>query len=77
MTNLLLSSVPCGYNPVPLPKIPLALTDGFPLPLNKAYSLYTAQLCTEFRDDSITQIYAALTSEKAKRSDYGPLPPNC
>jgi len=77
MTNLLLSSVSCGYNPLPPPKTSTSVTDGFPLPLTKTCSLYIAQLCTEFGDDSIFQICAALTSEKAKWSHYGPLPPNC
>lgn len=76
MTNLLLSSVPCGYNPLTPQKFH-RIADGLPLSFNKTCSLYTAQLCIEFGDDSIPQICAVLTSEKAKWSHYGPLPPNC
>jgi len=60
----------------PIPKNSTSVTDGFPLPLNKTCSLYTAQLCTEFGDDSTPQICAAVTSEKAKWPHYGTLPPN-
>ena len=60
----------------PIPKNSTNVTDGFPLPLNKTCSLYTAQHCKEIGDDSTPLICAAVTREKARWPHYGTLPPN-